>query len=349
MSFDIASLTSRELTWDTAGVWLAVAVAVGVAMESVADFDAIATWFRLDSLEGSRRQKNISKIGLLILIVALAGEVVAAMQSHDISEQIIAGLNNEVTETQGRERDLIDLTSGLKQQLSAQRKTLDTIGDRSTDFERIAKEQRARDDAALMLLKGDEENLKQAQSDADRSAGIAANAADSAHKAAAEMTATLDAEQAMRQQMHDIVTPRQIDDAHFAALVDALKAFERTAIEVAVSREGDSPDLLVRITDALTQANWTIKPWSGGGFPLTESTRPNLPGIGDVTARGIQITILESDRGKLGAAVRALADGLFDAGINVAPPQVIPDKTANGKPDPFRVKPGIIRIVVGTK
>lgn len=350
MNFDITSLTARELFWDATGVWLAAGVLLGVSLEAVTTFDKLADLLRLNTLErhGGLRQK-ISKAGFLTLVASLAFEVVAAIESHAVSQQIIAGLNNEIAETQHREQDLIKLTNGLKQQLADQGTTLDSLGRQSIAFEEAANEQKRRDDRALALLKRDEAGLEKAQHDVNESAGIAANAADSARKAAAGMTATLAAEQAMRQQMHDIVTPRQIDDAHFAALVDDLKPFAGTAIEVAVSREGDSPDLLIRITDALTQANWTIKPWSAGGFPLTTSARPNLPGIGDVTARGIQITILESDRGKLGAAVRALADGLFDAGINVVPPQVIPDKTADGKPDPSRVKPGIIRMVVGTK
>lgn len=350
MNFDIVSLTARELFWDAVGVWLAAGVLFGVSLEAVTTFDKLADWLRLNTLErhGGLRQK-ISKAGFLILVVSLAFEVVAAIKSHVVSQQIIASLNGEIVETQNRERDLISLTDGLKQQLAGQGVTLDSLGKESATFEEAANEQKARDDRALALLNRDESSLEKAQEDANESAGKAANAADIANKTAAEMTTTLNAEKTMQQQMQRVLAPRQIDDAHFVTLVNTLKPFAGTAIETAVTREGDSPDLFIRITDALTQANWVIKPWSGSGFGLTDSARPNLPSIGDVTARGIQITMLKSDREKFGAAVRALSNGLSAAGMNVVPVQAIPDKRADGKPDPFRVKPGIIRIVVGTK
>jgi hypothetical protein len=117
MSFDIASLTARESWWDTAGVWLSLAVALGVAMESVTTFDSLANWLRLNTLERYGLRHGISKVGFLILTVALALEVDAAIQSHDISEQIIAGLNDEIQVTQRREQELITQSNAIAAEL----------------------------------------------------------------------------------------------------------------------------------------------------------------------------------------------------------------------------------------
>jgi hypothetical protein len=117
MSFDIAALTASQSWWDEAGVWLSGAVALGVAMESVTTFDSLANWLRLNTLERYGLRHGISKAGFLILTAALALEVDAAIQSHDISEQIIAGLNTEIADTQKREQHLIDQSDDLEKTL----------------------------------------------------------------------------------------------------------------------------------------------------------------------------------------------------------------------------------------
>jgi hypothetical protein len=349
MSFDIASLTAKESLWDTTGVWLAFAVAIGVAMESVAEFEALAEICRLNTLRGSTVRKRIAKAGLLILIVALAFEVVAAIQSHDVSEKIIAGLNAEIAATQEREQQLITRATALERALSEQGPSLNSLRDRSSEFETAVKEQKARDDAALALLKADQRNLERARSALEASAVKAASAAELANKTAAEMTATLDAEKAMRQRMEEIAIPWQIDDEHFDALVTALTPFAGTQIEFGLSRDPNSSDILVRIADALLKAHWTLKPWSGSGFGLQENGRPDIPTIGDVTIRGVRISVLDSDRTSLEAAVVALANGLVTSGIRPSLEALPAKSAADGKPDPSWVKPGIIRMIVGVK
>lgn len=94
MTFDISALSAQELFWDTVGVWLAILVALGVIMESVVDFKILAKLRTLDR-RGELKGKT-AKLGLLILIVALVGEVVAAVKSHDVGEEIIHGLNTEI-------------------------------------------------------------------------------------------------------------------------------------------------------------------------------------------------------------------------------------------------------------
>lgn len=117
MNFDIASLSASESRWDRAGIWLAAFVALGVAMEAIDEFDKLAELAKLTTLEGSLYRKKIAHSGLLILIVSLAFEVVAAIESHDISQQIITGLNSEIRETQNREQQLTNQSNTLAAEL----------------------------------------------------------------------------------------------------------------------------------------------------------------------------------------------------------------------------------------
>lgn len=97
--------------WDAVSVALTVAVFFGVAGESVADFETLARWTRLDTRPKLR--KAIAKASLLVLIVALALEVVAAIGSHNANERVIGLLNKELSDTIERSIELTKLTQSL--------------------------------------------------------------------------------------------------------------------------------------------------------------------------------------------------------------------------------------------
>ena len=99
----MSSLTRAEAFWDLVTVWLSIAVAIGVAMEAVTDFDKLASLLRLDTQKRYKLRHDIAKAGLLILILALAFEVVAAIRTHAINAQIIIDLNGQIAATQKRE------------------------------------------------------------------------------------------------------------------------------------------------------------------------------------------------------------------------------------------------------
>jgi len=205
-----------------------------------------------------------------------------------------------------------------------------------------------RTDHAVSALTKTEKTLAKAQGDAIGSASKAATAADAANKTSASMTDTLNSERQMEARMRDALTPRAIDDAHFAALVAALKPFPKTPVEIALTRDPNCSDLLERISDAMIAADWTIQPYSGGGFGLTLSSRPTLPNLGEVTACGVQINISESDREKFSKPILALASNLNSAGVQ-AFPVAFTDKTPDGKPNPLAVKSGVIHLIIGIK
>ena len=359
MILDMATLEANASFWDSVSAWSALAVFLGVAAECVAEFKTLARWCWLKS---ERAVSIVSKSGLLLLTAALAVEVVAAIESHNTNEAIIGQLNYELNGTVKLATSLEHLTATLglsnnalqrqvRDQSALLGKTggsLTSLAKQSSGFEKAMRAQAARNDADLASLKSDAEKVSAARDEILANASKTAEAAAAANKAQADMTTALNAVQAMRQRLQEIITPRQIDDAHFAALVAALKKYPKTAVDFALTRDVDSMDLLVRITDAAKAADWAIQPYSGTGFGLNVSSRPDLPNIGEVTGRGVQFALSESDLPKLSDPANAFLRGLQDAGIAVGA-RVAAEKTPDGKPNPQAVKAGTIHIVVGVK
>jgi hypothetical protein len=93
----VSGLLTRESHWDTASVWLAGFVLLGVACEAVTEFNQLGEWLRLNTLDRQHGLRQaIAKGGLLILISALALEVVAAYKTRSISQNITAHLVRQV-------------------------------------------------------------------------------------------------------------------------------------------------------------------------------------------------------------------------------------------------------------
>jgi hypothetical protein len=360
MSLDISSLTWWASLWDAVSVVSAGFVLLGVVGESVADFEKLARWTGL-AKRGTLRIA-VSKAGLLVLIAALAIEVVAAIGSHNINEEIIATLNGALDQTIRHDIELTKLTGSLglsntalqlrvKDEDNLLTKTTDqltSLASRSDRIEVAVAAQKARDDKALASLQTEESQLVDAQKRAGDDATRAADAAKVADKALADMNKTLADVQAMRERLQQILTPRKIDDNHFAHLVSVLKQFPNTPVELALERTPEAADLLVRIADALTAAGWKIVPWSGRGFPLTVNSRPNLPTVGEYTGRAVSVAVAVADREKLSGPVLALVEALVGAGVG-AFPAAIADKLPDGKPNPQGVANGVVHVGVGEK
>lgn len=266
MTFDISALTAQESTWDAVGVWLAIFVALGVIMESVADFKILAKLTTLDRHD--ELKEKTAKLGLLILIVALVGEVIAAVKSHDVGEEIIHGLNTEISQGQDREAKLVELTNRLGQsnrslsvELANQDALLRSLQSRSAAFERLAQAQKIRDDAALSLLRSEETKLEIAQKDASVSSVKAQKAAAIADATASDMEKTLRAEEEMRQKIHDLVTPRSLTDEQLTNISRVLKRYAGTSIDIL--QIGENPEIDAfrdQIDKALLTAGWSTVP-----------------------------------------------------------------------------------------
>jgi hypothetical protein len=360
MISDISALTAWASFWDAVSVVSAGFVLLGVVGESVADFDRLAKWTKLDARPMLR--DKVAKAGLLVLIGALAIEVVAAIGSHNTNADIIAVLDGELDQTIRHDIELTNLTkslgfsnralqdevkgqSGLLKRTNGQIVSLSTQG---RQIETAIGEQRKRDSTELAALKGEESKLEAAQREVSANAAKTASAAEAANKAQSDMTTALNDVQAMRERLKEIITPRQIDDAHFALMVVALKKFPKTSVELGLTRDPESAELMVRISDALVATTWDIKPCRGAGFGLRANARPNLPDMCDLTGRGVQVSVAQDDLKALEPAGDAFILALRNAGI-FALGSTTPDKLPDGKPNPDAITHGVLRIIIGAK
>ncbi|MFM0485409.1 hypothetical protein [Paraburkholderia graminis] len=308
MTFAISALTARESFWDSMSVWLSAFVALGVVMESVTDFKVLAKWTGLESRH--ERKESIAKAGLLILIVALVMEVIAAIESHDISEQIISGLNTEIFQTQDREKALVELTTklgvsnkSLNGKLSEQDSVLHSLEDRSVAFEKLAEKQKARDDTALALLKTEEGALEKAQNEASASARKAESAAEISDKVASDMEKTLHSENEMREKMRDLITPRSLSPDQTLEMSNKLIAYAGTSIDIL--QIGENPEIVnfhSMIEKSLLAANW--KP-----IPSTA--------VGSGSFVGISIGVVEGASNGDIAAAQSLVAALKAEGVAI--------------------------------
>jgi len=85
---EIAGLKTSLGLWDTLGNISALLIFVGVVLASVSLFEWPAKWSALLA-----RFPKAGRIGAVLLIVGLTGEILSARRSHNISARIIAQLN----------------------------------------------------------------------------------------------------------------------------------------------------------------------------------------------------------------------------------------------------------------
>jgi|SRR5580700_2149689 myosin heavy subunit len=343
MNFDISTLTAAESFWDSVGVWLAIAVAVGVALEAVTEFDKLARWLRLDTQERFALKHTIAKAGLLLLILALSFEVVAAIKTHNISEQIIAGLNGEIRDNQQREQELITETKALRDEnnelqtaLSKQEGTLQSLTSRSDKFETTANTLKRRMETSLTTL-------EKAKNDVLANASKAGAALDVVKKAQTELIAAVTTINELQQQVHDLTTDRTIDVRRVAG---KLKSFAKVPFVLEVSDDVDALDLSGQIGTALEQAGWEWKEnkASDNSLEFGKQLR-NKPRMRIATGRGVMIQLATVDVDTLGSAAGKLIDALKDENLkNVSGYGLDDEEMKNGK----KIY-GVIHIFVGTK
>lgn len=327
-----------------------VAITVGVFVEVVATILEIIE----DRAEGKKLPVHamLTLFGGAVVAVALAFEFWAESKSSSTETKLRANNAAAQSELDKRAREataqavaIAGKFGGLQKFVARKEGEMDTA---FSGFRAFAEQQQTLTTHAISDLNNKQTQLQTALSSVDTSAGKAASAADTANKTAASMTDTLNSERQMSAQMRALVTPRVIDDSHFSAMVDALKAYPKTPVDLGVTRDPECADLLVRISDALVAAKWDIRAWQGTGFSLRLNARPDLPPVGEITGRGVGVSISLIDQKLLGPAGDAFLKALRDAGL-LALPGLVPDKLPDGKPNPAAVTPGILHITVGSR
>lgn len=348
MSFDVARLTSDESFWDSVSVWLSVAVAIGVSMEAVTEFDVLAGWLRLDTLERFSLRHGIAKAGLLLLIIALAFEVVAAVRTHNISEQIIAGLNGEIKEAQQREQNLIDETKALRVDnnrlqgaFSEQEETLKSLGERNTVFEKTAEDLKARNGRLLSEIRADNARVESARDEIVHGAEKVSGSVAEVRKAEADLVGAVKTIDDLHAQLRDLTTPRILSEAQVADLKNILKALPSTSFDISANHDAESVAFAKQIALMLKDANWDWKSKDG----LDSLHFDGLPAIGGVVWKGLQVDICSQDNlVEFDKPVLALMNALSADGF-----PVLSYLNSEEESKSHREPCGMLHIVIGSK
>jgi hypothetical protein len=306
-----------------------------------------------------RREKIALFFGNVLVIVGVGGEWIfggreadAASTLQQMSDQKVAALQREQeadhkTAAQAAAyaaslgvtvEKLPDLVNGKLAIVNRQYAVLKIGVDAETK----------RDTALISQFDKDKKTFDTARNDALTSAGKAEAAVATINRAEADIAAALNSVQDMRQRVIAMTTPRTIDNSHFTAMVEALKKFPKTPVELSLTRDPESGELLVRVSDAFIAAGWDIKPCQGSGFGLHSSARPTLPNLCELTGRGVQVSVAQEDQKALAPAGDAFLGAIRDAGI-FASPALVSDKLPDGKPNPDAVTHGVLHVMIGVK
>jgi len=139
--------------------------------------------------------------------------------------------------------------------------------------------------------------------------GEAVEAAAGAKDDYTKISALLKQEEDIHQQIVALTTPRTIDDAHYKALVEALRPFTRTPVDFGATVDNEKIALFLRISDAVAAAGWSIVACGDSGS-IYANARPGFPNICEKTDVGVSVQISILDMAKLGAAASALTKAL---------------------------------------
>jgi septal ring factor EnvC (AmiA/AmiB activator) len=249
-------------------------------------------------LERFELRHKIAKAGLLILIAALAFEVVAAIRTHDISERIIAGLNREIKDTQQREQNLIKETKALRVDndnlqgsLSKQEGTLKSLGKRNAEFEKAANDQSERNNRIIAKIKADNARVEVARDEMLRGAEKVNHSVAEVQKAETDLAGAVKTIDDLHAQLHDLTTPRVLSDKQLAELIDMLKALPGRSFDLSSNHEAEPLAFAKQIGITLRAANWDWK----SKDTLDSMHIEGLPAIGGTVWKGLQLEICGQD------------------------------------------------------
>jgi len=113
---NISALQQSLANWDRLGTVAAAVVLLGVVLIAVTQFEWLIRWSGLERMP--RWQWPIGKVGALLVIAGLAGEIVTVGKSRAINERIAAQLNAQAAVAHERARTLEKDAAELRLQLA---------------------------------------------------------------------------------------------------------------------------------------------------------------------------------------------------------------------------------------
>jgi hypothetical protein len=113
---DLTALQHALATWDRLGYIAGALVLIGVVLIAVTQFEWLTRWSGLERVP--RWHWPIGKIGALLVIAGIAGEIVAVGKGRAVNERIVAHLNAQAAAAQERSKALEKDAAELRLQLA---------------------------------------------------------------------------------------------------------------------------------------------------------------------------------------------------------------------------------------
>lgn len=113
---DLSALTHELANWDRLSLVAAALVFAGAVLVSVTQFESLTRWSGLERFPAW--QWPVGKLGALLVIVGLAGAVVAVTKSRNLNDRVAAALNRQGAAAMERARSMERDAAQLRLQLA---------------------------------------------------------------------------------------------------------------------------------------------------------------------------------------------------------------------------------------
>jgi hypothetical protein len=315
ISADIATAMSTASFWESVEYWSLGAVTLGVMGEYSADFT------RLKKSEYWKHR--VEKWSTLLVIVALAVELLATVKTNSINNLTIADLGKKAQEAAQLAGQLGVKVDELPT-FVAQKKV--EIGGQIDDLKSFTADQKRQSDALIASL-----NAAQAKA----TISLASIRADEQ-----SLTASVNTINDLRQKLHELTTDRVLSEQQSKALAEKSKSQRHIAFDAAAALASEPYNFAMQIGLALKAAGWDWKPRHM--FPSL--SMKDIPDIGNDVRAGLVLESCKSDVATLDPLARAIRDELFKDGFSFTGTSY-PDEDATTRHEEC----GRLHIIVGSK
>jgi hypothetical protein len=232
---DVASLTSTLTCWEYAEYVSGGFVALACAGEYIASFKP---WFTGGDKE---RKERLEKRSTLLLIIALAAELICLVRTNQISGQVIGALDTKAAEAYRKSDTAIANADSALDKAGAASDEADSAKSESGKAKSVA-------NLAELTAKG-------ARQQADAFEGRIVSATDIATKAESHLAEALRRTAAAETALERVRTPRSLTD--IPGLLSAMERFRGTSYTFTnVFADEDSARLMRAIDEILQRAGW---------------------------------------------------------------------------------------------
>lgn len=303
-------------------------VAIGVGMEAIVGFESLKLLLRLDAKPAV--SDAIGKIGVVVLVVALLGEIKTGREIHDANARVTQVLLSELDRVVGKNRELDTALRHQGMEITAADTRLNGISGRADDLQETLNG--LNDD--LDDLKAAQFTLGRKQYESEKRLEAQSGKLDNADKRITTATGKLDALW-MKTRSRTIVDEK--------CLLDRLAKKPHLSADVAYTRDdSEAYTFALQVVVTLRKAGWDVATQR----PLTEADAlPRIPGdvphdaplemragawfggLALIVPKIVESELMDSpSNGPIGTLSWALLECAHEGGQEVADPRLPSDK-----------------------